>query len=78
MVQQEYWAEMSRSFEVWEHIHVGMELSTVSLRGIEASDDRAVAGAINIASLVHGTVAYGDKESDGIHALAIGSLWRAV
>ena len=33
--------------------------STVSLRGIEASDDRAVAGAINIASLVHGTVAYG-------------------
>jgi hypothetical protein len=62
MVQQEYWAEMSRSFEVWEHIHVGMELSTVSLRGIEASDDRAVAGAINIASLVHGTVAYGDKE----------------
>jgi hypothetical protein len=62
MVQQEYWAEMSRSFEVWEHIHVGMELSTVSLRGIEASDDRAVAGAINIASLVHGKVAYGDKE----------------
>ena len=59
MVQQEYWAEMSRSFEVWEHIHVGMELSTVSLRGIEASDDRAVAGAINIASLVHGTVTYG-------------------
>ena len=33
--------------------------STVSLRRIEASDDRAVAGAINIASLVHGTVAYG-------------------
>ena len=33
--------------------------STVSLRGIEASDDRAVAGAINVASLVHGTVGYG-------------------
>ena len=33
--------------------------STVSLRGIEASDDRAVAGAINVPSLVHGTVAYG-------------------
>ena len=33
--------------------------STVSLREINASDDRAVAGAINIASLVHGTVAYG-------------------
>ena len=33
--------------------------STVSLRGIDASDDRAVAGAINVASLVHGTVAYG-------------------
>ena len=33
--------------------------STVSLRGIEASDDRAVAGAINVASLVHGTVTRG-------------------
>jgi hypothetical protein len=33
--------------------------STVSLRRVEASDDRAIAGAINIASLVHGTVAYG-------------------
>ena len=33
--------------------------STVLLRGIEASDDRAVAGAINIPSLVRGTVAYG-------------------
>jgi class 3 adenylate cyclase len=33
--------------------------STVSLRGIEASDDRAVAGAINVPSLVRGTVAYG-------------------
>ena len=33
--------------------------STVSLREIEASDDHAVAGAINIASLVHGTVAHG-------------------
>jgi hypothetical protein len=33
--------------------------STVSLRGIEASDDRSVASAINVASLVHGTVAYG-------------------
>jgi Cysteine-rich secretory protein family len=33
--------------------------STVSLRGIEASDDRAVASAINVPSLVHGTVAYG-------------------
>ena len=33
--------------------------STVSLRRIEASDDRAVAAAINIASLVHGTVTYG-------------------
>jgi Cysteine-rich secretory protein family len=33
--------------------------STVSLRRIEASVDRAVAGAINIASLVHGTVARG-------------------
>ena len=32
--------------------------STVSLRGIEASDDRAITGAINVASLVHGTVAY--------------------
>ena len=32
---------------------------TVSPRGIEASDDRAVASAINVASLVHGTVAYG-------------------
>ena len=33
--------------------------STVSLREIDASDDRAVAGAIDIASLVHGTVASG-------------------
>jgi Cysteine-rich secretory protein family len=33
--------------------------STVSLREIEASDDHAVAAAINIASLVHGTVAHG-------------------
>ena len=33
--------------------------STVSLRGIEASDDRAVARAINVPSLVHGTVAFG-------------------
>jgi hypothetical protein len=33
--------------------------STVSLHEIDASDDRAVAGAINIASLVHGTVASG-------------------
>jgi Cysteine-rich secretory protein family len=33
--------------------------STVSLREIEASDDRAVAGAINVASLVNGTVGYG-------------------
>jgi hypothetical protein len=33
--------------------------STVSLRGIEAADDRAVTDAINVASLVHGTVAYG-------------------
>jgi hypothetical protein len=33
--------------------------SAVSLRRIEASDDRAVAGAINIASMVHGTVASG-------------------
>ena len=32
---------------------------TVSPRAIEASDDRAVASAINVASLVHGTVAYG-------------------
>jgi hypothetical protein len=33
--------------------------STVALRRIEASDDRAVAGAINLAGLVHGTVTYG-------------------
>ena len=33
--------------------------STVSLRGIEASDDRSVTGAIYVASLVHGTVAHG-------------------
>jgi hypothetical protein len=33
--------------------------STVSLREIDASDDRAVAGAIKLASLVHGTVASG-------------------
>jgi hypothetical protein len=33
--------------------------ATVSLRGIEASDDRAVASAINVPSLVHGAVAYG-------------------
>jgi hypothetical protein len=33
--------------------------STISLREIEASDDRAVAGAINVASLVYGTVGYG-------------------
>ncbi len=33
--------------------------STVSLRGIEAADDRAVSDAINVASLVHGTVANG-------------------
>jgi hypothetical protein len=33
--------------------------STVSLRRIEASDDRAVAGAINMPSLVHGRVASG-------------------
>jgi hypothetical protein len=33
--------------------------STVSPRRIEASDDRAVTGAINVASLVHGTIVYG-------------------
>jgi hypothetical protein len=33
--------------------------STVSLRGIDASDDRSVASSINVASLVHGTVGYG-------------------
>jgi hypothetical protein len=33
--------------------------STISLREIEAADDRAVDGAINVASLVHGTVDYG-------------------
>jgi hypothetical protein len=33
--------------------------TTVSLRGIDASDDRAVASAINVVSLVHGTVGYG-------------------
>ena len=33
--------------------------STVSLRGIEASDDPLLAGAINVPSLVHGTVAHG-------------------
>ena len=38
--------------------------STVSLRGIEASDDRAVTGAINVASLVHGTVAYGGMRNN--------------
>ena len=37
--------------------------STVSLRGIEASDDRAVARAINVPSLVHGTVAFGGMRS---------------
>ena len=37
--------------------------STVSLRGIEASDDRAVAGAINVPSLVRGTVAYGGMKN---------------
>ena len=39
--------------------------STVSLRGIEASDDRAVAGAINVASLVHGTVGFGGMRNGG-------------
>jgi Cysteine-rich secretory protein family len=33
--------------------------STVALRNVEAADDRAVAGAINIASLIRGTVASG-------------------
>jgi hypothetical protein len=33
--------------------------SIVSLRGIEASDDRSLTGEINVASLVHGTVAHG-------------------
>jgi hypothetical protein len=37
--------------------------STVSLRGIEASDDRAVAGVINVPRLVHGTVAFGGMRS---------------
>ena len=37
--------------------------STVSLRGIEASDDRALAGAINVPSLVHGVVAFGGMRS---------------
>ena len=37
--------------------------STVSLRGIEASDHRAVAGAINVPSLVRGTVAYGGMKN---------------
>jgi hypothetical protein len=32
---------------------------TISLRRVEASDDGALAAAINVASLVHGTVAYG-------------------
>jgi hypothetical protein len=33
--------------------------TTISLRRVEASDDGALAAAINVASLVHGTVAYG-------------------
>ena len=41
--------------------------STVSLRGIDSSDDRALASAINIASLVHGTVANGGiRNSDTV------------
>jgi Cysteine-rich secretory protein family len=33
--------------------------TTISLRRVEASDDGALAAAINVASLVHGTVAFG-------------------
>src|SRR6516164_2056134 len=56
--------------------------STVSLRRIEASDDRAVAGAINIASLVHGTVARGgmrDSETISLQfAASEGSSYKAL
>jgi hypothetical protein len=37
--------------------------STVALRAVDAADDHAVAGAINIPSLVHGTVAFGGVRS---------------
>ena len=37
--------------------------STVALRAVDAADDGAVANAINIASLVHGTVASGGKRN---------------
>jgi hypothetical protein len=56
--------------------------STVSLRGIEASDDRAVAGAINVPSLVHGTVAFGGMRSIETVVLQLaageGSRYRAL
>jgi hypothetical protein len=55
--------------------------STVSLRRIEASDDRAVAGAINIASLVHGTVTYGgirNSETAFLQLAAGGSRYKMI
>ena len=56
--------------------------STVSLRRIEASDDRAVVGAINIASLVHGTVAHGgmrDSETVSLQfAASEGSSYKVL
>ena len=56
--------------------------STVSLRGIEASDDRAVASAINVPSLVHGTVAYGGIRNGETVSLQFaageGSRYRAL
>jgi Cysteine-rich secretory protein family len=39
--------------------------STITLRQVEASDERAVAGAINVASLVHGAVANGGMLDGG-------------
>ena len=48
-------------------------LNGLSAQGRSASDDRAVAGAINIASLVHGTVARGgmrDSETISIQFAA--------
>jgi hypothetical protein len=56
--------------------------TTISPRRVEASDDGALAAAINVASLVHGTVAYGGMRNSETAFLQLaageGSRYRTV
>jgi hypothetical protein len=50
--------------------------STLALRRIEASDEAAIAGAVGVASLVHGTVGYGGMMDTATVFLQLGTSKR--